>query len=144
MSIVLTGMAQLQGVVSELAASPKAATRPEVIKPGVTSLPDLPEASNEACLEFSDWLHNTRPALADVSDTSGDLWELVVQEAGVWYSQYLRKTPIERLGFRPVPSEALQDARWARVSRRIETMIIASAPAHVKEELSAARVSGLF
>ena len=27
---------------------------------------------------------------------------------------------------------------------RIETMIIAAAPAHVKEELSAARVSGLF
>ncbi|OLP75244.1 hypothetical protein AK812_SmicGene44993 [Symbiodinium microadriaticum] len=50
MSFVLRplSMAQLQGVVSELAASPKAATR---------------------------------PALADVSDTSGDLWELVVQEA---------------------------------------------------------------
>ena len=144
LNIVLTGMAQLQGVVSELAASPKAAGKPEVIKPGVNSLPDLPEASNEACLEFSDWLHNTRPALADVSDTSGDLWELVVQEAGVWYSQYLRKTPIERLTLKAIPSDALQDARWIRVSRRIETMIIAAAPSYVREELSASRVSGLF
>ena len=66
-------MAQLQGVVSELATSPKTTGKAEVIKPGVSSLPDLPEASSEACLEFSDWLHNTRPALADVSDTSGEL-----------------------------------------------------------------------
>ena len=144
LSIVLTGMAQLQGVVSELATSPKTTGKAEVIKPGVSSLPDLPEASSEACLEFSDWLHNTRPALADVSDTSGELWELVVQEAGVWYSQYLRMTPIERLTFRAIPSDAIQDPRWTRVSRRIETMIIAAAPTHVKEELSAARVSGLF
>ena len=41
MSVVLTGMAQLQGVVADLAGSPKQA-RQEVIKPGVNSLPDLP------------------------------------------------------------------------------------------------------
>ena len=43
MSVVLTGMAQLQGVVADLANSPKQ-TRQEVIKPGVNTLPDLPAA----------------------------------------------------------------------------------------------------
>ena len=68
LSVVLTGMAQLQGVTSELAASPKAGSKGETIKPGMATLPDLPTAGPEACLEFADWLHNSRPALADVSD----------------------------------------------------------------------------
>ena len=82
LSVVLTGMAQLQGVISEMAASPKAASKSETIKPGTASLPDLPMVGPEACLEFADWLHNSRPALADVSDSSEELWEGVVNEAG--------------------------------------------------------------
>ena len=75
LSVVLTGMAQLQGMMSEIATSPKSSVKSEVIKPGIPSLPDLPPVSQEACLEFSDWLHNSRPALADVSDSSEELWE---------------------------------------------------------------------
>ena len=144
LSVVLTGMAQLQGVVSELASTPKAGGKSEVIKPGVAALPELPHPGTEACLEFSDWLHNSRPALADVSDTSEELWELVVQEAGVWYSEYLRRSPLERLTMKPSPSATLLQVKWARVSRRIETMVIACAPAPIRDELSAARVSGLM
>ena len=144
LSVVLTGMAQLQGVVSEMAGTPKASSRSEVIKPGVTTLPDLPAPSLEACLEFSDWLHNSRPALADVSDSSEELWELVVQEAGIWYSEYLRKGPLDRLTMKPTPSSAVAQPKWTRVARRIETMIIGAAPQQIRDELSAARVSGLL
>ena len=137
-------MAQLQGVISELAASPKAGSKSETIKPGTATLPDLPSVGPEACLEFSDWLHNSRPALADVSDSSEELWENVVNEAGAWYSEYLRKSPLERLTMKPKPSSVIAQAKWARVSRRIEGMVIAAAPQSVKDELSAARVSGIL
>ena len=56
MNVVLTGMAQLQGVVADLANSPKQA-RQEVIKPGVNTLPELPAVGAESCLQFADWLH---------------------------------------------------------------------------------------
>ena len=143
MSVVLTGMAQLQSVVSEL-ASPKASDKPEVIKPGVLSLPELPGHGPESCLAFADWLHVTRPALADVSDTSERLWELVVEEATQWYASYLKLGPLDRLSAKPKPSPELSQPKWARVSRRIESMINSAAPAAVREEISSSRTSGLL
>ena len=143
MSVVLTGMAQLQSVVTEL-ASPKAQDRPEVIKPGVVTLPELPGHSPESSLAFADWLHASRPALADISDSSEELWSLIVSEATAWYSAYLRMDPLSRLSAKPEASSQLSQPKWTRVSRRIETMIIAAAPQDVRDEISASRTSGLF
>ena len=42
LQVVLTGMAQLQGMVAGLANSPKNEQKYETIKPGVNSLPELP------------------------------------------------------------------------------------------------------
>ncbi|CAE7224154.1 unnamed protein product, partial [Symbiodinium necroappetens] len=138
LSVVLTGMAQLQSVVTEL-TSPKASYKPEVIKPGVTALPDLPGHGPESSLAFADWLHASRPALADVSDTSEELWQRTVDEATAWYNEYLRMDPLARLTAKPEPSSDLAQTKWVRVSRRIETMIIAAAPKDVRDELSASR-----
>ena len=144
MNVVLKGIAQLQDVVTELSASPKQGERPEAIKPGVTNLPELPLPGPESCLLFSDWIHNSRPPLSDVSDTSEELWEGVLSEAGMWYSNYLKLDPLSRLVSKPEPSEYLRRPRWARVSRRIETMILAALPSGVRQEVSASRVSGLL
>ena len=146
MDVVLSGMAQLQGVVADLANSPKQQAPPkqEVIKPGVTTLPDLPAAGPEACLLFSDWLHATKPALSDISDTSEELWSIVLAEAGAWYARFLTMDPISRLTSKPIPSETVGQLKWVRVSRRIETMILAACPSAIREEISAARVTGLL
>ena len=144
MSVVLTGMAQLQGVIADLASSPKASNRPEVIKPGVAALQELPPAGPEACLAFSDWLHSTKPALADVSDSSEELWELILSEAKSWYARHLRLDAIARLTDKPIPSATVLQPKWARVSRRIESMILTAAPPAVRDEISSARVSGLL
>ena len=143
LDVVLTGMAQLQSVVTEL-TSPKANGKPEVIKPGVTSLPDLPNHGPESSLAFADWLHASKPALADVSDTSEELWRRTVEEATSWYNQYLHMDPLSRLTAKPEASPELSQPKWARVSRRIETMIIAASPKEIREEVSASRTSGLL
>ncbi|CAE7269327.1 unnamed protein product [Symbiodinium sp. CCMP2592] len=106
MSVVLTGMAQLQSLCRLV-----------------------------ACV---------RPALADISDTSETLWAKTVEEAQDWYSRYLKLEPLARLTAKPVPSEELLQPKWTRVARRIETMILAASPQTIKDELSAARVSGLL
>ena len=144
MSVVLTGMAQLQGVIADMASSPKSGNRPEVIKPGVAALPDLPPAGPEACLAFSDWLHGTKPALADVSDSSEELWDLILGEAKSWYARHLKLDAIARLTDKPIASATVLQPKWARVSRRIESMILTAAPPAVRDEISSARVSGLL
>ena len=98
----------------------------------------------EACLQLADWLHASKPALSDVSDSSEQLWELVLSEAQTWYTKYLKLDAIARLTSRPKPSEEVLQSRWSRVSRRIETMVLAASPTPIKEEISAARVSGLL
>ena len=143
MSVVLTGMAQLQSVVQEM-ASPKSNARPEAIKPGVVNLPELPSHGPEACLAFADWLHLSKPALADISDTSEELWSKTVEEANAWYAQYLKLDPLGRLTAKPTPSEDLTQVKWGRVARRMETMIISACPQAVKDELNASRTSGLL
>ncbi|CAE7775417.1 RE1 [Symbiodinium sp. CCMP2592] len=144
MSVVLTGMAQLQGVVADLAGTPKSQDKREVIKPGITSLPELPPSGPEACLAFSDWLHSVKPALADVSDTSEELWDLIMQESKDWYSKHLKLDAISRLTDKPIASPAIMQPKWSRVSRRIEGMLLTAAPPSVRDELSSARVSGLL
>ncbi|CAE7759179.1 GIP [Symbiodinium necroappetens] len=135
MNVVLKGMAQLQGLVTELSTSPKQGEKPEAIKPGVTTLPDLPSPGPESCLLFSDWIHNSKPPLSDVSDTSEELWETTLSEASDWYSRYLRLDPLSRLVSKPEPSQLLCQIKWARVSRRIETMILAALPSSVRLEV---------
>ena len=131
LEVVLSGIAQLQGVISDMASSPKDGSRQEVIKPGVMKLPELPQAGPESCLLFSDWLHASKPALSDISDTSEELWTAVLSEAGTWYARFLTLDPIARLTSRPVPSEVVSQHKWMRVSRRIETMILAACPTNI-------------
>ena len=144
LNVVLTGMAQLQGVVAGLAASPKAIPKQETIKPGVPNLPDLPSPGPEACLQFADWLHASKPALFDVSDSSEEFWDKILKESGEWYAHHIKLDPISRLTDRPKPSDDVSNPRWARVSRRMETMVLAAAPAVARDEISAARVTGLL
>ena len=144
MNVVLTGMAQLQGLVTELATTAKGPGKPELVKPGSVALPELPLPGPEGCLMFADWLHDSKPALADISDTSEVLWQTVLDECDRWYKGYLRLGPMDRLVSRPTPPSSLQDPKWSRVSRRIESMIISAAPTVVRQELSAARISGLL
>ena len=136
----------MQGLVSELGNSPKSGDKekPEVIRPGVAVLPELPPLGPEACLAFSDWLHISRPQLSDISDSSEELWDCALQEAGVWYSSYLRLDALGRLTAKPTPSDHLSRPKWARVARRIETMILAALPSPIRDEVSASRVTGLL
>ncbi|CAE7817431.1 GIP [Symbiodinium sp. CCMP2592] len=95
--------------------APPIAQAPEAApSQGVVSLPELPPHGPESCLSFADWLHASKPALADISDTSESLWTTTIAEAKEWYANYL-----------------------------IETMIIAASPQAIKDELSASRVRAL-
>ncbi|CAE7236739.1 infB [Symbiodinium sp. CCMP2592] len=97
------GAAQPQGqVMPPGAAQPQGQVMPQV-QLSHKVLPPLPELSADSCLAFADWLHNVRPALADVSDNSEELWSMVVSEATTWYGTYLKLDPMSRIASKAAP-----------------------------------------
>ena len=89
---MMSGIVQLQNVVADLAVnkhgsgSVGSGSTPEVVRPGVTELVKLPPPTLEGALGFSDWIHAVKPSMSDLSDTSGECWEKVLQEARDWYN----------------------------------------------------------
>ena len=148
---MLSGIVQLQNVVADMAAgkggssSTTAAGHPEVVRPGVTELVKLPAPTLEGALGFSDWLHAVKPSMSDLSDSSGECWDQVLQEARDWYNgQFVPANPITRVRLKVPPSVIDRDPRWSRARHRMEHLIIQSCPDVVKSELSAARISGVM
>ena len=148
---MLTGMVQLQNVVADLAASKQgghsgvSSGGPEVVRPGVTELVKLPLPTLEGALGFSDWIHAVKPSMSDLSDTSGECWERVLQEARDWYNNhFVPANPINRVRLKVPASSIDRESRWSRVRHRMEHWIIQSCPDVVKSELSSARISGIM
>ena len=112
---------------------------PESVKPGTATLPVLAEPSDTAPIDLADWLTMVEPAMTDLSDSSGEWWELVVSEAKAWYKQYIKLRPIQRASSKIEPSAELQKPKWARVEKRAISMLLSSVPTTVKEELVATR-----
>ena len=112
---------------------------PESVKPGTVTLPVLAEPFDTAPIDLADWLTMVEPAMTDLSDSSGEWWELVVSEARSWYKQYIKLRPIQRAASKIEPSAELQKPKWARVEKRAISMLLSSVPATVKEELVATR-----
>lgn len=76
------------------------------------------------------WLAMTEPLLADMSSSSARWWRIVRKEAGEWYSDQLQLPPIEAS-----PSEELKQVKWARLERRVSSMLLMAVPQTVREEL---------
>ena len=148
---MMSGIVQLQGIMAQLASksvgsgSTGSNMAPEVVRPGVTEVAKLPNATPEAALQFSDWLHAVRPSMSDLSDSSAQCWESVLGEAQRWYnSSFVPATPVQRLRLKLPNSVLDSETKWARVKHRMEHLVLQACPEGVREELSSARISGLL
>ncbi|CAE7765514.1 GIP [Symbiodinium sp. CCMP2592] len=137
---VPVGLPQVTG-----AASSTHSASTEVVRPGISELTKLPSPTLEGALGFADWVHAIRPAMSDLSDSSGECWERLLADAQDWYhNQYVPATPLARVRTKYATSPAERDVRWTRVRHRMEHLIIQACPDTVKSELSAARISGVM
>ena len=57
----------------------------ESVKPGTTTLVELPEVSTTAPIDLQDWLTAVEPAMGDLSDSSSSWWTTLLEEAQSWY-----------------------------------------------------------
>ena len=98
---VLVGVQQLQTLLAQ-AFKEKRDDNPEVVKPGITTLPKLavPNPASGS-LEFQDWLDLVRGLMSDLSDSSTLWWSSVMQLAGHAYAQWSVSSPLDRLQAAP-------------------------------------------
>ena len=81
---LMEGMQQIQKTLVS-GAKGKDDDQAEIVKAGAIELP-LAELSAETS-NLQDWLTLITPTMADISETSQEWWELVLQEAKAWYDQ---------------------------------------------------------
>ena len=142
LGLLVQGMAQLQNVVSESLMSK--AKEPEVVKPGISELPRLPELSENSAIDVGDWLHGLQNQMGDLSNGSGLWWKAVMASLSAYYEAYARASHVGKLSLRPDDYEVveLKDPKWSRVDKRAASMLLLSVPSSVREELLASRLSG--
>ena len=141
MNAVLKGVQQLQ----ELQAAAMTRTQTpaaEVIKPGTTTLAQLPDLvpGAETAMKFQDWLELTTAVMCDVSEQSSLWWRKVLEEVETTYKRWLASTPLERLSLAP-QGDGLAADRWTRLNARVSAMVLASMSKDLQADMVAHRIS---
>ena len=138
---LMKGMAQLQNAMTESIIS---RSKDEVIKPGQTELPKLPDLSANSAIDIGDWLHGLQNHMGDLSGNSGMWWQEVLSCLSRYYEAYLAASHVGKLSMKPLDYETdfLINPRWLRLDKRAASMILASIPEAVKTDILAARLAG--
>ena len=110
--------------------------------PEVPKLPDWNPSTGP--IDLNDWLALIEPIMADLTATSGEWWDRLLQEARQWYQDHMALSPLDRLLHEPKPTPELDQPRWVRLERRASTLLMMSIPETQKEELvSTKRITAL-
>ena len=109
----------------------------EEVTKGGTDVPRLPEITENASVDFGDWLHCLEHSMGDISSGSSEWWQNVQDDAKVFYDRYQEADQLGRLTISPVSSDETKDPKWSRVDRRAASMLMGAVPDEVRRELIA-------
>ena len=111
----------------------------EEVTKGGTEVPKLPEITENASVDFGDWLHCLEHSMGDISSGSSEWWQSVQDDAKIFYEGYQAADQLGRLTITPVASDDTKDVKWSRVDRRAASMLMGAVPEEVRRELIAMR-----
>ena len=141
LGVIATGMRQLQEAqLRQLERKPDA---PEVVKPGISSLPTLSAPGQDTSpVDIQDWLEEVGSVMTDLSDSSWEWWLQTKEVAEAHYRKWIKSTPMEKISLSVPKTTALEQGRYGRVNARAAGMILASLPQEVKSEMITKKVTG--
>ena len=140
LGVIATGMRQLQEV--QLKQMEKK-DLPEVVKPGISSLPTLDSPGKETSpVDIQDWLEEVGSIMGDLSDTSYEWWKGVREVADDHYKRWVTATPMEKLALALPKDTKLEHGKYGRVNSRAAGMILGALPAEVKSEMVTKKCTG--
>ena len=140
LGVIATGMRQLQEV--QLKQMEKKDV-PEVVKPGISSLPMLDSPGKESSpVDIQDWLEEVGSIMGDLSDTSHEWWRAVRETADGHYKKWVTATPMEKLTIALPKDVKLEHGKYGRVNSRAAGMILGALPSEVKSEMVTKKCTG--
>ena len=112
----------------------------ETVKNVTTDLPKLVEYKPESApIDLGDWICVLEPIMADLSESSQQWWQKVVESARRWYGRYQTTPPLERLKLQPKDPPELQEPKWRRLERRAVGLLLRALPDGAREEMVATK-----
>ena len=140
LGVIATGMRQLQEVQLKQMDRKDG---PEVVKPGISSLPALdPPGKESSPVDIQDWLEEVGSIMGDLSDTSHEWWTGVRALADEHYKKWVKATPMEKLTLSLPKDAKVENGKYGRVNSRGAGMILGALPAEVKSEMVTKKVTG--
>ena len=141
LGVIATGMRQLQEV--QLRQLEKRSDVPEVVKPGISSLPTLSQPGQDTSpVDIQDWLEEAGSVMTDLSDSSWEWWLQVKDYAEEHYKKWVRSTPMEKISLAMPKNASLEQGRYGRVNARAAGMVLAALSPEVKSEMITKKVTG--
>ena len=140
LGVIATGMRQLQEVQLKQMEKKDA---PEVVKPGISSLPMLDSPGKETSpVDIQDWLEEVGSIMGDLSDTSHEWWRGVRDVADDHYKRWVTATPLEKLTITLPKDPKLEHGKYGRVNSRAAGMLLSALPTEVKSEMVTKKCTG--
>ena len=90
-------------------------------------------------LAAGDWLALITPMMKDLSATSAQWWDSVMEESTRAYELWLQSEPLARLHLRPVLPAGSDRQPWARLEQRAQTMLLRALPESMRSEAISSR-----
>ena len=103
------------------------------------SLPKLQEPGVDAAIKTSDWFVQAEVTMGDLCAGSKEWWSKIMTCAREAYERWRTSSALERLAVQPCVSQELQSDKYSRLESRAFSMLQASLPASVSEELLVCR-----
>ena len=117
----------------------KRSTEEEDEEEAVRSTQDLhplPERSSEnAPVDFQDWVLIVSSQMADLSSTSATWWEKTMEVARQWYKDHQKMKPLEKLRHQVRAPPELQLPKRRRLEKRASTLMLKALPESQRQDL---------
>ena len=118
--------------------------RAEAVRTVIPDLPQLPEWSGNGPIDMGNWLVLLEPVMSGLSANSELWWKRTLEELQIWYEDHMKLAPLARSSHSMETPAALQDRKWARLERRVASMLLKAIPTGAREEMISGKKTTVF
>ena len=135
LQLLVQGMRQLQQAYLGKTDSKDAELK------GSIEVPTMPDVGPEASVAFADWLYELEQAVGALSDKASIWFAACLEVARQTYVEYSMASPMKRLSLQPRIPEALKEAKWSRLERRVMNLLLGAMKKSAKEDAVTHRIA---
>ncbi|CAE7201925.1 GIP [Symbiodinium sp. CCMP2592] len=114
---------------------------PEILK-GSVELPKLPEPyQDQSAIAFLEWIYEVGQVVGSITDKAAGWWSANVELAMEAYHRFQAEVPLKRLHVQALESPEVDPEKWARLERRVMTLLLSAMSPTIKAEITMLRIN---